>query len=199
MTLTLVHAPRSRSGGILWLLEELGEPYEIQIAEIRRGDGSGSADASNPHPHGKVPVLLHDDTTVYERSAICLYLTDAFSRADLGPQIGNKARGSYLTWLAYYSGVVEPSFLSKFMNYTVPRGTAGWVVVEEVMEHINGTLETRDYLVGDTFSAADILYAGAFHLFWQQPTFQKTDKLKAYVDRCVGRPAFARAAERDQS
>lgn len=197
MTLTLIHAPQSRSSGALWLLEELGVPYETKIVSIRRGNGEGTLDPANPHPHGKVPAIIHDGTLVYERAAITLYLTDAFPKSGIGPQIGDKARGSYLTWLAYYTGVVEPAFLSKFMNYEVPRGTAGWVVVEEVMEHINNTLITRDYLVHDAFTAADILYAGAFHQFWNSPTFTKTDALKAYVDRCVARPACARAVQKD--
>ena len=63
--ITLVHAPRSRSSAFLWLLEEVGEPYGIQYATIRRSDGSGNLDASNPHPHGKVPVLIDGPTVVF--------------------------------------------------------------------------------------------------------------------------------------
>lgn len=197
MTLTLIHAPRSRSTSILWLLEELGEPYDVTTVDIRRGDGSGRLDPANPHPHGKVPVIVHDGTTVYERTAIALYLTDAFPRPGLGPVVGDKARGSYLTWLAYYSGVIEPAFLSKFMNTPVPRGTAAWVAVDEVMAHINARLSESAYLVHDAFTAADMFYAGAFHLFWETGHFAKTRALEDYVQRCVSRPAFARAAAKD--
>ena len=82
--LTLVHSPRSRSTGFLWLLEEAGAPYEIQYVSIRRGDGSGAIDPANPHPHGKVPVLKDGSTVVFEQTAIALYVADKFPKARLG-------------------------------------------------------------------------------------------------------------------
>src|ERR1700682_538763 len=105
--LTLYHAPKARSFRTLWLLEEIGTPYEIRIVSIRRGDGSGARDPANPHPLGKVPVILHDGATIYETTAIALYLTDAFPDAHLGPKVGDADRGPYLTWLSYYSGVLQ--------------------------------------------------------------------------------------------
>src|SRR3954454_22461189 len=131
--LTLIHAPRSRSSGTLWLLEETGAPYDIQYAAIRRGDGSGALDPGNPHPHGKVPLLIDGDEIAHEQSAIALYLADRFPQSGLGPAVGAPGRGAFLTMLAYYSGVVEPAFTSKFMNAAVPRSAAGWVDVDEVM------------------------------------------------------------------
>lgn len=197
MTLTLIHAPRARSSGFIWLLEELGVPYDIKVVGIRRGDGSGASDAANPHPHGKVPVIIHDGVAVHEQTAICLYLTDAFPAAGLGPVVGDAKRGPYVSWLAYYSGVIEPAFVSKFLKHDVPRGTAGWVPVEEAMAYVNRTLETGDYLLGEKFSSADILFAGAFKLFWDSPIMIRTDALAAYVKRCTERPALARAAAKD--
>src|SRR5579859_5670765 len=121
--ITLHHAPKSRSSRFLFLLEELGAPYEIKRVSIRRGDGSGAPDPENPHPHGKVPVIDDDGVIVYESSAIALYLTDTFPRAGLGPVVGDPLRGPYLSWLAYYTGVLEPAFVSKFLQVPVPRGT----------------------------------------------------------------------------
>lgn len=197
MTLTLIHAPRARSSGFIWLLEELGVPYDIKVVSIRRGDGSGASDPANPHPHGKVPVIIHDGVTVHEQTAICLYLTDAFPAAGLGPVVGDAKRGAYVSWLAYYSGVMEPAFVSKFMKYDVPRGTAGWVPLDEAMAYVNQTLENGDYILGDTFSSVDILLSGAFKLFWDSPIMLRTDLLAAYVKRCTERPALARAAAKD--
>jgi glutathione S-transferase len=119
--LTLVHAPRSRSSRFLWLLEEIGEPYDIQYVSIRRVDGAGALDPTNPHPHGKVPFLKDHASTVFEQTAIALYLADKFPEAHLGPAIGDLARGAFLTALAYYSGVLEPAFTSKFMKVFVAR------------------------------------------------------------------------------
>src|SRR6185437_14989104 len=100
--ITLFHAPRSRSSRFIFLLEELGVPYEIKPVSIRRGDGSGALDAANPHPHGKVPVIRDGETTVFESAAVALYLTDKFPQAGIGPAINDPKRGAYLSWLAYY-------------------------------------------------------------------------------------------------
>ena len=91
--LTLVHAPRSRSTRFLWLLEEIGTPYDVMKVDIRRtggpSAGSGARDPSNPHPHGQVPALLDDGVLVHESAAIALYLTDKFPEAGLGPAPGD--------------------------------------------------------------------------------------------------------------
>lgn len=198
--LTLVHAPRSRSSGILWLLEEAGAAYDIRYVDIRRGDGSGAADPANPHPHGKTPVIEDDGVVIFEQSAIALYLADKFRAAELGPPPGAPARGPFLTMLSYYSGVIEPAFVSKVMNFTPPRGTAGWVDSDECMDFVNALLARQPYIAGASFTAADVLYAGAFDLFGRSPLLadKKTKQLDEYVARCVGRPARARAQAKDE-
>jgi glutathione S-transferase len=195
--LKLYHAPRSRSSRFIWLLEEIGEPYELEVVTIRRGDGSGKPDAENPHPHAKVPVLTHAGTTVFESIAVALYLTDAFPAKELGPRIGEPARGAYLTWLAYYAGVLEPAYTSKFMKIDVPRGTAGWVSAEEAMAHVTGALRAAPYLLGERFSAADVLYGSTFALFLGGPMLPEDKTLRDYVLRCTARPAYQRAAAKD--
>ena len=195
--ITLFHAPKSRSSRIIFLLEELQTPYEIRQVTIRRRDGSGALDAANPHPHGKVPVISDDGTVVFESPAIALYLTDQYPKNHLGPRVGESQRGAYLTWLSYYSGVLEPAFVSKFMNHEVPRGTAGWVAVGEAMPVVLAALERKPYLLGEQFSAADILYGTTFALFGQSPLLPKSPVIEQYVQRIVSRPAFARAQARD--
>jgi glutathione S-transferase len=195
--ITLYHAPRSRSSRFIFLLEELGAPYEVAKVSIRRGDGSGALDSGNPHPHGKVPAIRDGETLVYESVAVALYLTDKFPQAGIGPVVGDPHRGAYLTWLAYYAGVMEPAWTSAFMKADVPRGTAGWVKTEEVMELVNATLSKSPFILGEKFSAADILIGTTFQLFMGSPLLPKTDLLQAYVQRVVERPAFARAAARD--
>jgi len=195
--ITLYHAPRSRSSRFIFLLEELGAPYEIAKVNIRRGDGSGALDPTNPHPHGKVPVIRDGDAIVHESAAIALYLTDKFPAAGIGPVVGDAKRGAYLTWLAYYAGVMEPSWTSAFMKAEVPRGTAGWVKTDEVMELVNSTLAKSPYILGEKFSAADILIGTTFKLFMGSPLLAKTDLLESYVKRVVERPAYVRAAAKD--
>ena len=98
--LTLFHAPRSRSTRFIFLLEEIGVPYEIKVVNIRRSDGSGAVDPDNPHPLGKVPTRIHDDVTIFESPGITLYLTDTFPAAGLGPQAADRGRGAYLSLLS---------------------------------------------------------------------------------------------------
>lgn len=197
--LTLYHAPRSRASRFLWLLEELGAPYERKTASIRRGDGSGALDPANPHPHGKVPALVDDGEVIFESPAIALYLTDKFPQAGLGPVAGELKRGTYLSFLTYYGTVLEPAFMSKFLNMPVPRGTAGWVVVEEAMAFIDKTLQARPYLVGEKFTAADILYATTFAMFGQSPMMPKLPAVDEYVKRCIARPAYAVSQAKDNA
>lgn len=197
--ITLFHRPKTRSSRFIFLLEELGAPYELKEVTIRSSDGSGAIDPDNPHPHGKVPAIRDNDTgeIIYESPAIALYLTDKFPKAGLGPTVGQKGRGAYLSWLVYYGSVLEPAFISKFLNTPVPRGTAGWVVVEEAMEHVIGALSKTPYLLGDTFSAVDILYGTTFAMFGQSPLLPKSPVIDGYIKRIVERPAYARAQAKE--
>ncbi|HKD55682.1 MAG TPA: glutathione S-transferase family protein [Steroidobacteraceae bacterium] len=195
--ITLFHRPKSRSTRFIFLLEELEALYTIRIVTTRGRDGSGVADPANPHPHGKVPAISDDGVVVFESPAIALYLTDKFPQKRLGPLAGDADRGAYLSWLAYYTGVLEPSFMSKFMNVEVPRGTAGWVAVEETMPAVLQRLARGPYLLGERFSAADVLYGTTFAMFGQNPLLPKSPVIDAYVQRVVSRPAYARAMARE--
>lgn len=196
--ITLFHHPRTRSSRFIFLLEELGTPYEIhRIANLRRPDGTGAVDPQNPHPHGKSPALKDGDTLVFESTAIALYLTDRFPQNGIGPVVGDATRGAYLSWLAYYAGVMEPAWMSAYMKWDIPRGTAGWVPVDEVMGFVNATLAKGPYLLGEKFSAIDILVATTFKMFLGSPLLEKTDLLDSYVGRVLARPAYARAQAKE--
>src|ERR1700681_4707684 len=114
--ITLFHRPKTRSSRVIFLLEELEAPYQIQLVTTRNRDGTGAVDPANPHPHGKVPAISDDGIVVFESPAIALYLTDRFPEKQLGPLVADAARGAYLSWLSYYTGVLEPAFMCRFMN-----------------------------------------------------------------------------------
>ena len=194
--ITLYHRPNTRSTRFIFLLEELEAPYEIRSVSTRTRDGGGAPDPANPHPHGKVPAISDDGVVVFESAAIALYLTDKFPRNRIGPLPGDPGRGTYLSWLAYYGGVFEPAFVSKFKGWEVPRSTAGWVPVEEVLAGITARLAQAPYLTGERFSAADVLYATSFALFANSPILPSSPVIEDYVRRVVGRPAFGRAMAR---
>lgn len=195
--LTLFHVPKSRSSTIVWLLGELGVPYETKVVEIRRADGSGARDPANPHPHGKVPCLQHDGQRVFEIAAITLYLTDLFPQAKLGPRVGEPLRGEYLSWLAYRPGVLEPSLMMRRLNVKHVPGAMGWAEAGEVEEVLGAVLARRPYLLGDEFSAADISVGGTINFLMSFKLMNETPVLKDYAARITSRPAFKRMMEQD--
>lgn len=197
---TLYHAPASRSSRFIWLLEELGVPYKLKLVSIRRREGGQEegAEYRRVHPHGKVPAIVHDGVTVFESAAMALYLTDAFPEAGLGVPIGDPRRGPYLTWLAYYTGVLEPAFVCKALGFTTTNSTTGWASTEEVLAHVTSALARGPYLLGEKISSADILFGSSFALFQNSPLMPPSDVLSSYVARLVDRPAFRRAADRDR-
>jgi glutathione S-transferase len=194
--LTLYHAPKSRSSRIIWLLEELGADYKLTITNIPRMDGTGAADAANPHPDKKVPALVDDGVLITESVAIVQYLTDKFPEARLGPGIGDAQRGQYLSWLAYYAGVIEPVVNLEFAgladNAAMQRTFRDRAAVDR---RILAALRSGPWMLGERFSGADILIAsiGQFARTMLPPG----DPVDAFLARCNARPALARALAKD--
>jgi len=195
--ITLFHRAKTRSTRFIFLLEELEAPYEIKHVTTRSQDGTGKVDPVNPHPNGKVPAISDDGVIVFESPAIALYLTDKYPQNRLGPVVGERERGAYLSWLSYYTGVFEPALMSKFQNIDVVRVTAGWVPVEDAMEVIINVLSAGPYMLGQRFSAVDVLYGTTFAMFAQSALLPKSPIIEEYAKRIVARPAFARAQARD--
>lgn len=191
--LTLIHAPRSRSTRFLWLLEELGADYEVRTVSIMR-PGGGQRDPANPHPHGQVPALIHDGVLITESAAIALYLTDAFPAAGLGPKIGESGRGPYLSWLAYYAGVLEPVITNRWKGRADDDDNAAYEILDG---RLKGALEAGPWLMGETFTAADILFISLIQFAREMlPPHAVYDD---WMARAQMRPAFARAIRKDDA
>jgi glutathione S-transferase len=191
--ITLYHRPQTRSGSIVWLLEEMGVPYETRIVKSLRGpDGSGARDPDNPHPHGKVPALVDDGHTIFESGAIALYLTDKFPKAKMGPLPGDARRGEYLSWLFYRPGVMEPAFMERRFNIQHVFGPMGWAPPEEVEQVVNDHLAKNRYFLGDEFSALDVMVGGGMFFMVQFKMMAETPVVKDYCSRITARPAFAK-------
>ena len=194
--LTLHHAPQSRSSRIVWLLEELGADYGIVYTDIPRQDGSGAPDPANPHPERKVPALVHDGVLVTESVAIMLYLTDLFPDAGLGPRAGERDRGPYLSWLAYYAGVIEPRIVAEFAGFADHAAVLStYRGREEFDRRILGALEAHSWMLGDRFSAVDVLIANIGQ--WMRGALPEVTAVDDFLARCAARPAFAAAAAKD--
>lgn len=190
--LTLYHSPQSRSSRFVWLLEELGQPYEIEYVTIRRGDGAGEADARNPHPQGKVPALMHDGRLVWESGAIAVYLADAFPQAGLAPQVGEPDRADYLGWMFFYASEVESNMMLKFLNLSDERVSR---MYDLMIERFDGQLQRHPYIVGERFTGADVLFGSAVE--WGAGMLPKTAAFDAYLERLKARPAYQRAQAKE--
>ncbi|WP_066341479.1 glutathione S-transferase family protein [Azohydromonas lata] len=192
--LTLYHAPGSVSSRIAWLLEELGAMYELVNVADPYSTG-GRADARNPHPHGFTPALDHDGRIVTETGAIALYLTDLFPNAQVGVPAGDALRGRYLTWLFYQVGLTEPLVYMKGTQ-ALSRDAAMARLDAAMMQHIEATLaESGPYLLGERFTAADILMMSLFEQ--ARALLGASPSIDAYL-ALADRPARRRALQRDK-
>jgi glutathione S-transferase len=187
--LTLFHAPASPSSRVVWLLEELHAAYRLEIVSYPKEDGS-NADARNPHPHGYTPALEHDGALVTETGAITLYLTDLFPRSSVGIPLGDPLRPHYVTWLFYQVGLTEPLLYMKGTK-VLEADAAMSRLYEAMMFHVEQTLSRGPYILGERFTAVDILYMSLFER--ARGLLGKRDALDAYIARGLDRPARQRA------
>jgi glutathione S-transferase len=197
--LTLYHAVPSRSSIARWMLEELGEPYDIHLLSLKAGDNR-APDYLAVNPMGKVPALRHGNALVTEASAICCYLADEFPQARLNVPVGDARRGPYLKWLFFGPSCIEPAITERAFPRKEPpsRSTLGFGDFETVMNTLTkATADAAPYLMGEHFTAADVVIGSGlrwgmlFKLIPERPEFV------AYVSRLNERPALKRATEKD--
>jgi glutathione S-transferase len=196
--LTLFHAPKSRSSRVRTLIDEMGiqDWVDIVPVNIPRQDGTGARDAANPHPEGKSPCLLHDNTLITESGAVMLYLTTLFPDAGLAPKLGEAQWGEYLTWMVWYGSVMEPVMIHEAMGISHPALTATFRGSAEMVARIRAALDKGPWLLGETFSAADILIHSPYA--WFKDAMPDDALIRDWVERCKARPAVARTLAADQ-
>jgi glutathione S-transferase len=187
--LTLFHAPSSPSMRMVWLLEELQAEYQLEIVSFPKADGS-NVDPRNPHPHGYTPALVHDGVLVTETGAITLYLTDLFPHSTTGIPASDPLRARYLTWLFYQVGLAEPLIYMKGTN-VLETDTAMRRLYDSMIGNIESALAESPYLLGERFTAVDILYMSLFEQ--ARELLGKREWIDTYIARGLDRPARQRA------
>ena len=185
MTAVLYHAPNSRSDVVAVLVRLLKADIEIREVKIPRIDGTGDPDPDNPHPEKKVPYLVDGEEELRERGAIITYLTDAYPEAGLGPLPGEAGRGAYLSWLFYYQGVMEPVIILHMADISHPMVMSGLRDFDTMMNHLSEPLSTSPFLLGEKFSAADMLCSSPF--FWLSSLVPDEGPVRDWVTRCAER------------
>ncbi len=195
--ITLFHAPRTRSSGVLALLEELGAPYTLKVMDRAKGENTSPAFRAI-NPLGKVPALQDGAAIVTEQVAIFIHLADLFPEAGLAPAITDQMRGPYLRWLVFYAAAFEPAVVDK-ARATDPgmRAMSPYGSFDEVLDTLSGAIQPGPYLLGSTFSAADILWASALSWTMAFKIVPPRPEYVTYADRIATRPAIMRAKEKD--
>ncbi len=192
--LKLYWAPQSRSMRALWMMEEAGLPYERVLIDIRSG-AQAAPEYAAVNPMMKVPALADGEVSLAESAAICAYMAE--KAPHLAPPPGSPERARYLHALFFAANCIEGAFGEKFGN-EVPAMQAGWGSFDRVMGVLEDWLRQGPWLLGDRFSAADVMLGSDLHfgvnlfkIIDERPVFT------AYLDRCMQRPAFRRAQEID--
>ncbi|SFL77910.1 glutathione S-transferase family protein [Rugamonas rubra] len=195
--LTLFHTPYSRSSGTLALLEELHAEYALHLVNQKKGE-QRQPEYLAVNPMGKVPALLHGEALVTEQVAIFIYLADLYPQAKLAPAIGDPLRGPYLRWMAFYGSCFEPAVCDfSLKREPAPQSGCPYGDYQTTLDTLTAQLAKGPYLLGDTFSAADVLWASSLSWIVAFKMVPELPLITAYIERVNQRPAMQKAAAKD--
>ena len=197
--LTLYHAAPSRSAVTRWMLEEIGEPYDIHLLSLSNGDNR-KPDFLAVNPMGKVPALKHGDVVIAESAAICTYLADEFPQAKLNIPIGKPERGVYLKWLFFGPSCIEPAMMDRAFprKEEARRGALGYGDFDTTMDVVAKAVSKGPYIMGEQFTAADVVIGSNLRFGMMFKLLPERPEFLAYVDRLSKRPALQRADAKDK-
>lgn len=198
MSIVLYHHPFSRAANTVWMLEELGVPYELRYVDIMKGEQKGP-ELLALNPMGKLPTLLDGDAVVTESAAIALYLADRYSYGKLAPKVDDPLRAPYLRWSLFAPSVIEPGALAKKSAWEFREGQAGWGAYAAMVAAAESALTNRNYVLGDEFSMADCIFGGTLRFMLLTKMLEPSPTFSAYSERLAARPALQRAEARNNA
>ena len=200
----LYYMPTTRAVRPRWLLEEMGIEYELITVSMEM---SRQPEYRQLHPHGKVPILVDENVTIFESAAICAYLADKYLEKGFAPATNLPARAYYYQWLFYASLTLEAPVeqylfhvLPNLPEKLLPKTNQTRVSQEEakewfakVCQPLNQLLKDNDYLVENRFSAADVVTGGV--LLWALKLGMLTEEspVKSYITKLRQRSALDKA------
>ena len=197
--LTLYHAAPSRSSIVRWMLEEIGEPYEIQLLSLSKGENR-APDYLAVNPMGKVPALRHGDAVITEAAAICAYLADEFPRARLNVPIGDPRRGPYLKWLFFGPSCIEPAMADRAFprKEEARRAALGYGDFDTVINVVADAVARGPCILGEQFTAADVVIGSTLRFGMLFKLLPERPEFTTYAGRLAQRPALRRAETKDK-
>tara|TARA_B100000586_G_scaffold89744_1_gene63830 strand:+ start:563 stop:1177 length:615 start_codon:yes stop_codon:yes gene_type:complete len=199
----LYHLPRTRSVRIIWLLEELGLDYEV---EVLTGDTKSAPAFLKISPFGKVPAIEDGDLVLTESVAIVQYILSEYGKGRLHPPVDSKDYAKFLQWLNFGEATLMQPIAEVIVNklfrpeehqhqFSIDNGTKNFSDMARV---IDGVLANSDYLVGDAFTAADIVTGYSLNVADMLGLISAIDDiahLRDYIDRLRSREAFKKIAD----
>lgn len=185
----LYHMPQTRGGTTLWMNEELGDVCVVKLVNLKKGEGRMPA-FLKINPMGKLPALQHGGVIVTEAAAICAYLADINPAAALAPATSDPKRGVYYRWIFFAPSCIEPMMLDRLGKVTRENAaSAGHGDYERVMASIEQALAEGPWILGEKFSAADVVMGSTLFFATMFGAIPKEGRVKDYVDRIAARPA----------
>lgn len=188
----LYHVPQTRATYVLWLLEEIGAPYDLTVLAP---DDRKTPEHRARHPLGRVPVIEEEGGYVFESAAIFLHLADLHPEAGLIPPVGTHERALVYQWVLFSMTELEPPLLEAAFSREPDseRSEAARARFREAAGVIESALEGRDLLVGDRFTVADLACGGKLMLGKRFGLIDGLPRVEGYVERLAERPARQRA------
>jgi glutathione S-transferase len=186
----LFWAPQTRAIRAIWMLEEAGVDYDLELVDIRNVDRQDSEEFLAASPMGKVPALVDGKAGT---AAICLYVADRYRPGQLAPGIDASQRGEFLYWLMFTPAVVEPAMTEKFNKVEAARARNGWGDFDTMISTFDHALRDKKWILGAEFTAADVMLGSSAIFLRQFNMLPDTQNIEAYADRCTAREAYQRA------
>jgi glutathione S-transferase len=214
--LVVHHLNNSRSQRVLWLLEELGVPYEVKRYERDPKTMLAPPELLSVHPLGKSPVIADGGVTVAESGAIIEYLVDRYGNGRLIPPVGSKERLRYTYWLHYAEGSVMPPLLLKLVFDRIATNPVPWPIsaiarriagavqssfiapnLKRHLDYLEAELGAHTWFAGEEFTAADVQMSFPLEAAVSRAGLNASrPQLMAFLDRIHARDAYKRALER---
>jgi glutathione S-transferase len=213
--ITVHHLNNSRSQRILWLLEELGVPYEIRRYQRDPKTSLAPPELLRVHPLGKSPVVTDGELTLAESGAIVEYLVDTYSGGALAPPRKTPEHLRYIYWLHFAEGTAMPPLVMKLVFKRIERGPMPFFArpiargiaqkvqrgfidpnLERIVAYIEAELGRSDWFAGDAFTAADIQMSFPVEAAAVRVGGAERPNTKRFLERIHARPAYQRALEK---
>jgi glutathione S-transferase len=180
------------------MMEESGLEYEPVLIDIRDPQARANPDFLAASPMGKVPALEDGEAKMADSAAICLYIADRYAN-DLALAVDDPGRARFLFWMFFSPGVMEPAMAQKMAGWDSNRHAHGWGDHELMIETLEMGLEKGPWLMGEQFTAADIMVGSTAYFMRLFGILAENSSINAYVDQCLERPAYQYVLEMNET